>query len=62
MSDLTLVAETAFRLHEDQLLSRKELIHILEECINATALDNGYADKHGLPCPTRNQTSRTETP
>jgi hypothetical protein len=52
MSDLKLVAETAFRLHEEKLLSRDELVDILEECINATALDNGYADKYGLPCPT----------
>jgi len=57
-----LVAETAFRLHEEKLLSRQELIHILEECINATALDNGYADKYGLPCPPRDRSSRTETP
>jgi hypothetical protein len=51
VSDLKLVVETAFKLHEQKLLSRNELIGILEECINATALDNGYADKHGLPCP-----------
>ena len=58
MSGLTLVAETAFRLHEEKLLSREELIGILEECINATALDNGYADKYGLPCPPRRSKPR----
>lgn len=53
MSTLKLIAENAFRLHAEKLLSREELIDILQKCINATAIGNGYADQHGLPCPTR---------
>lgn len=48
-----LIAETAFRLHEKKYLSREELVRILQACVNATALENGYADKYGLPFPER---------
>lgn len=45
------LAEDAFRLHEEGHITREELMHVLEQCINATALENGYAEKYGLPFP-----------
>lgn len=51
MSDLRHVAEVAFRLHEEGRIDKAELVHILEQCLNAVALENGYADEHGLPFP-----------
>lgn len=51
MSDDRLIVETAFRLHEEELLSREDLVRLLEQCVNATALENGYAEAHGLPFP-----------
>jgi hypothetical protein len=42
-------------LHEEKLLSRSELVDILQDLVNAAALDNGYAEKYGLPCPARRQ-------
>lgn len=53
MSDLKLVVETAFQLHEKKRLSREELVRILQDCVNITALENGYADQYGLPFPAR---------
>ena len=49
--DVALIIETAFRLHKEKHISRKQLTHIIEQCINVVALENGYADKYGLPCP-----------
>lgn len=52
MSETTkAIIEVAFRQHEDGRLSREELLRILEQVINATALENGYAERYGLPCP-----------
>lgn len=51
-----LIAETAFRLHKEKLLSRKDLVRILQDCVNVTALENGYADTYGLPFPGRKDT------
>ena len=48
---LLLAAETAFRLHKEGRLTRKELVSILQDCVNVTAIENGYADAHGLPFP-----------
>lgn len=45
------IARVAFELHEQKRLSRKELVRILEGCCNLVALENGYADAHGLPFP-----------
>jgi len=53
MSVLRSIAETAFRLHEEGRITREQLVHTLEQCINATAIENGYADEHGLPFPVR---------
>lgn len=49
MSDARLIAETAFRLHAEEILSREELVHILQQCVNSVAIENGYANVHGLP-------------
>jgi hypothetical protein len=46
-----LIVKTAFRLHEEKRLSHEDLVSVLEGCVNATALDNGYADQYGLPFP-----------
>jgi len=43
------IAEGAFNLHKKGLITRKELVHILEVCIDAAAVENGYAAKYGLP-------------
>lgn len=51
MSSLKIIAETAFRLHEEGCITREELVHVIEQCINAAAFENGYADEHGLPFP-----------
>jgi len=56
MSDLRLVAETAFRLHEEGRIDKDELARVLEQCVNVAALENGYANEHGLPFPEREPT------
>jgi len=43
------VAEVAFRMHEKGILPREELLRILRQCVNSVAIENGYADTHGLP-------------
>lgn len=48
-----LIVETAFNLHKEKLLSREDLVSILQDLVNASALDNGYAEKYGLPFPAR---------
>ncbi len=32
-----------------------ELSEALEMCINARSVENGYADKHGMPSPERKE-------
>ena len=56
-----LIAETAFRLHEEKHISRDALIDILQDCVNLTAFENGYADQHGLPFPERDQRRKKGT-
>ncbi len=51
MSSIQLVAATAFRLHEEGRISQEELMCVVKRCLNATALDNGYANTHGMPFP-----------
>jgi hypothetical protein len=45
------IAEVAFRLHEEGHITQDALVHILEQCINGAALENGYAEEYGLPFP-----------
>lgn len=45
------IAATAFRLHKEKRISRKELMRILQQCVNVVAIENGYADELGLPFP-----------
>jgi hypothetical protein len=45
------LAEVAFRLHEEGRIDRDALVDMLQRCVNITALENGYADKYGLPFP-----------
>jgi hypothetical protein len=57
------IATIAFDLHEEKRLSHKELVRILEGCVNLAALENGYADAHGLPFPrVRPKRSRRRAP
>ncbi len=51
MRDFAKLAEIAFSLHTRGHLSREELVRVLQQCVNGTALDNGYADMYGLPFP-----------
>jgi hypothetical protein len=51
MSTPRTIAESAFRLHAQKRISDKELVHILQECVNIAAIGNGYADEYGLPFP-----------
>lgn len=51
MSDPRLIAEIAFRLHEEGRIDKDELVRVLEQCVNVAALENGYAEEHGLPFP-----------
>jgi hypothetical protein len=36
---------------EQGKLSREKLIKLLEQCVNTRAVENGYADRYGLPFP-----------
>ena len=58
MTTTKLIVETAFQLHKEKLLSRKDLVDILQNLVNASARDNGYAEKYGLPFPARRQRGR----
>lgn len=49
MTTSTKIAEVAFKLHEQERISRDELVWALEQLVNAAAIENGYADTHGLP-------------
>jgi hypothetical protein len=51
MSDVRPLVEIAFRLHEQGRITREELVRIVEQCINVVSLENGYAEKLGLPFP-----------
>ena len=50
-------AKVAFRLYEEKRIDKKELVRLLEDCVNLAALENGYANAHGLPFP-RSRTNR----
>lgn len=52
------IGQTAFKLHKEKLLSRGNLVDILQDLVNASAMDNGYAEKHGLPFPARRSRRR----
>lgn len=52
MSDLvTLMIEIAHRAYEAGEMSREEFIGVLERAINARAVENGYAERFGMPFP-----------
>lgn len=50
MRDVRALIELAFRLHEEGRLSREDLTALVGDCVNIVAIENGYADVHGLPC------------
>jgi hypothetical protein len=52
------IVTAANKLHDEGKLTDAQLIEMLEACVNATALENGYAEKHGLPFPSSKR-SRT---
>ena len=43
------LAEIAFKLHKEGRIDKAKLVEMLEGCINLAALENGYAEEHGLP-------------
>lgn len=45
------LAAVAFRLHKEGRIDKDTLVEMLQECVNGTAIENGYADEHGLPFP-----------
>ena len=47
------IAERAFALYERGELDAPELVSLLESCVNARTLENGYADRYGLPFPAK---------
>ena len=47
------LAEVAFKLHDDGRIDHDVLVSMLESCVNIAALENGYAETHGLPFPIR---------
>lgn len=53
IDDLQLVAHIAFHQYEVGEISLVELIEALQECVNARAATNGYAEQHGMPFPKR---------
>lgn len=46
-----LTAEIAYQAFEAGKLTREQLFNTLEGCINVIAIENGYADRLGLPFP-----------
>lgn len=55
-------AQVAFRLHEKKRIDDNELVRLLEGCVNLAALENGYADKNGLPFPRRSRRRSRRAP
>lgn len=53
MSTLRDIADHAFRLHEAGRLTRENLLRVLSACVDAVALENGYASTYGLPSSQR---------
>jgi len=45
------LAEVAFKLHKEGRIDEDKLVSMLETCVNIAALENGYADEHGMPFP-----------
>ena len=45
------LAEVAFKLHKEDRIDKDKLVSLLETCVNIAALENGYAEEHGLPFP-----------
>ena len=48
---ILLTVEIAFKLFENGGITREELTRTIEKCVNAVSIENGYADKLGLPFP-----------
>jgi hypothetical protein len=46
-----LMAKIAFKNFKEGHLSKAELMKVLQRCINIRALENGYADRFGMPFP-----------
>ena len=44
-----LMAKIAFKEYQANRLSKDDLLYILKKCVNVRALENGYAERFGLP-------------
>jgi len=53
------IVVAAYKLHDQGKLTDAQLVEMLEQCVNATALENGYAEKHGLPFEARDKKDGT---
>jgi hypothetical protein len=51
VTDVRHIVDLAFRLHDQGRITREELVRIVEQCINVVSIENGYAEKLGLPFP-----------
>lgn len=51
--NLKAVLDIAIRAYKEGVITREALTEFLEGMINAAALENGYADRFGLPFPAR---------
>lgn len=52
------MAKIAFRQYEAGTIDRARLTELLELAINARAAENGYADRFGMPFPSKSHVPR----
>lgn len=50
---LTEMLETAIKAQKEGEMTADELIVFMKQCVNVRAMQNGYAEKYGLPFPER---------
>jgi len=55
------LAEVAFKLHKEGRIDKTKLVSMLETCVNIAALENGYAEAHGMPFPDRGNRHKRRT-
>jgi len=55
---VALMVKIAWKAHERGDLSHAQLCDVLKDAVNMRALENGYADKYGMPFPVRRRRRR----
>ena len=48
---IVLTAEIAFELYKEGHITKTDLTRVIQKCINARAIENGYVEKFGMPFP-----------